>query len=58
VVSAGVKLSPEHLAVFNQSVEEIKFWREGTEVETLEANSDSILLFNFNLFNFLHNDME
>jgi len=58
VVSTGIKLSPKHLAVVNQSVEEIKFWREGTEVETLEAHSDSILLVKFNLFDFLHNDME
>jgi len=58
VVSAGIKLASEHLAVVNQSVEEIKFWREGTEVETLEAGSDSILLLEFNLFDFLHHEME
>jgi len=58
VVSAGIKLSPEDLAVVNQSVEEIKFWREGTEVETLEGASDFTLLVKFNLFDFLHDHME
>ena len=52
VVSAGIKLTSEDLAVVNQSVEEIEFWREGTEVEALEAGFDSLLLGNLNCFDF------
>lgn len=58
VVGQGIKFASENLAVVNQSSEKIKFWREGTELETLEGGSDSCLLGKFNLFDFLHYHME
>lgn len=52
VVSAGIKLSSEFLAVVNQSEEKIKFWRKGTEIEALEGDIDFLLLGILNCFDF------